>query len=58
MADYCEAMGFKHRITDSEDAQANRFAKAFVKVLVKLVHPAVVEKMDPKQAVNRYLMVY
>ena len=30
-------MGFHHRITTPEDAQANGFAEAFVKVIVKLV---------------------
>ena len=58
MADYCEGMGFKHRITMPEDAQANGFTKAFLKVLIKLVHTAVLEKRDPKRSVNRYLMVY
>ena len=58
MEEYCQRMGFRHRITTPEDAQANGFAEAFVKVLVKLVHTAVVEKRDPKKAVNRYLMAY
>ena len=58
MADYCEGMGFKHRITMPEDAQANGFTKAFLKVLIKLVLTAVLEKRDPKRSVNRYLMVY
>ena len=51
-------MGFRHQITTPEDAQANGFAEAFVKVLVKVVHTAVVERRDPKKAVNRYLMAY
>ena len=42
MAKYCEAMGFHHRITMPEDTQANGFAEAFMKMLFKLVHTAVV----------------
>ena len=56
MAKYCEAMGFHHRITMPEDTQANGFAEAFMKMLFKLVHTAVVEKTDPKWAVQKYLM--
>ena len=51
-------MGFTHRITTPEDAQANGFAEAFVKVLVKLLHTSVAEKRDPKKALNLYLMAY
>ena len=45
---YCERMGVQHHITTPEDAQANGFAEAFVKILVKLVHTALVEKRDPR----------
>ena len=58
MAKYCEAMGFHHRITMPEDTQANGFAEAFMKMLFKLVHTAMVEKTDPKRAVQKYLMAY
>ena len=55
---YSKRMGFKHHITTPEDAQANGFAEAFVKVLCKLVHTAVAEGRDPKKALNSYLMAY
>ena len=58
MEEYCHRMGFRHRITTPEDAQANGFTEAFPKVLVKLVHMAVVEKRDPKRVVNWYLISY
>ena len=58
MADYFEAMGLKHRIKTLKDTQANGFAEAFVKVLVKLIHTTMVERTDPKWMVNRYLMVF
>ena len=45
-------------MTTPEDAQANGFAEAFVKVMVKLVHTALVEKRDPRKMVNSYLMAY
>ena len=45
-------------MTTPEDAQANGFAEAFVKILVKLVHTALVEKRDPRKMVSSYLMAY
>ena len=57
-AKYCEWMGVEHRTTTPEDAQANGFAEAFVKILVKLVHTALVEKRDPRKMVSSYLMAY
>ena len=51
-------MGVEHHTTTPEDAQANGFAEAFVKILVKLVHKALVEKRDPRKMVSRYLMTY
>ena len=45
---YCERMIVQHHITTPEDAQANGFAEAFVKIMVKLVHTALVEKRDPR----------
>ena len=41
---YCQRMGVDHHITTSEDAQANGFAEAFVKIMVQLVHMEVVER--------------
>ena len=48
-------MGVQHHITTPEDAQANGFA---VKILVKLVHTALVEKQDPRKMISSYLMAY
>ena len=45
-------------MTTPEDAQANGLAEAFVKILVKLVHTALVEKRDPRKMVSSYLMAY
>ena len=55
---YCQRMGVEHHMTTPEDAQANGFAEAFVKLMVKLVHTAVVEKQDPRKRVNKYLLAY
>ena len=55
---YCQRMGVDHRITTPEDAQANGFSEAFVKIMVKLVHTAVVERRDPRKMVSSYLMAY
>ena len=49
-------MGFLHQIRTPEDAQANGFAEAFVKVLVKLKHTVVGEGTDQRRMVYRYLM--
>ena len=57
-ARYCERMGVEHHTTTPEDAQANGFAEAFVKILVKLVHTALVERRDPRKMVSSYLMAY
>ena len=43
-------------MTTSEDAQANGFAEAFIKIMVKLVHAAILERKDPRTSVN--LMAY
>ena len=34
------------------------FAEAFVKIMVKMVHTAVVEKQDQRKRVNKYLLAY
>ena len=48
----------EHHITTPEDAQANGFAEAFVKIMVKLVHTAVIEKQDPRKRVNKFLLAF
>jgi hypothetical protein len=58
MQKFSEGMGFSHKLTTPEDAQANGFAEAFIKVLVKMLHTAVVEGRDPKRAMHSYLMAY
>ena len=55
---FAQSMGFTHRLTTPESAQANGFAEIFVKTLVKLIHTAVANKKDPKRAVQSYLMAY
>ena len=45
-------------MTTPEDGLANGFAKAFVKIMVKLVHTVIVEKQDPRKRVNKYLLAY
>ena len=49
---FAQNMGFTHRQTTPESAQANGFAEIFVKTLVKLIHTAVANKKDPKRAVQ------
>ena len=55
---FAQNMGFTHRRTTPESAQANGFAEIFVKTLVKLIHTAVADKKDPRRAVQSYLMAY
>ena len=55
---FAQNMGFTHRLTTPESAQANGFAEIFVKTLVKLIHTAVANKKDPKRVVQSYLMAY
>ena len=57
-AQFSRRMGFHHHITTPEDAQANGFGEAFVRVLVKLVHTGVAERKDPKKVLNLYLRAY
>ena len=55
---FAQNMGFTHRLTTPESAQANGFAEIFVKTLVKLIHTAVANRKDPKRVVQSYLMAY
>lgn len=55
---FAKRMGFKHHICTQEHPQANGFVEVFNKVLVKMVHTAVVERQDPKKVVQRYLAGY
>ena len=52
---FAKKMGFHHHICTPENPQANGFVEVFQKVLVKMVHTAVVEGEDPKKVVQRYL---
>ena len=51
-------MGFEHHICTPENPQANGFVEVFQKVLVKMIHTAVVEKQDPRKVLHRYLASY
>ena len=55
---FAKRMGFRHHICSPENPQANGFVEAFQKVLVKMVHTAVIEKQDPKKVLHRYLASY
>ena len=55
---YCQRMGVEHHMTTSEDAQANCFVEAFIKIMVKLVHTVIVEKKDHRTSVIKYLLAY
>ena len=55
---YAKRKGFKHHICTPENPQANGFVEVFNKVLVKMVHTAVVEKRDPRKVVQSYLAGY
>ena len=57
-ARYMKRMGIKHHICTAENPQANGFVEVFQKVLVKMIHTAVVEGQDPSQVVQRYLSAY
>ena len=51
-------MGFHHHVCTPENPQANGFVEVFQKVLVKMVHTAVVERKDPRKVLHRYLASY
>ena len=55
---YAKRNGFHHRLCTPENPAANGFAEVFQKVLVKLVHTAVIEKKDPRREVQTYLKAY
>jgi hypothetical protein len=55
---FAKKMGFRHRKCTPENPAANGFVEAFQKVLVKLVHTAVIEKKDPKKVLQTYLRQY
>ena len=55
---YSKRNGFHHRLCTPENPAANGFAEVFQKVLVKLVHTAVIEKKDPRKEVQTYLRSY
>ena len=57
-AKFARRMGFKHHICTPENPQANGFVEVFQKVLIKMVHTAVVEKKDPRKVIHRYLASY
>ena len=56
--DYMVTQGIQHHICTPENPQANGFVEVFQKVIVKIIHTAVVTKEDPKAAVEKYLMTY
>ena len=58
MSEYAKSMGFQMTPVSPEDPQCNGFAEVFMKPLAKVVHTAVVEKKDPKAAVQMFLMQY
>ena len=55
---YVRKMGINHHICTPENPQANGFVEVFQKVLIKMVHTAVVEKKDPREVIHQYLMAY
>jgi transposase InsO family protein len=57
-ASFAKKMGFKHRTCTPENPAANGFVEVFQKVLVKLVHTAVIEKKDPRRVLEGYLRQY
>ena len=57
-ATYVKQMGITHHICTPENPQANGFVEVFQKVLIKMVHTAVVEGKDPEHVVQKYLAAY
>ena len=55
---FAKREGFEHHICTPENPQANGFVEVFQKVLVKMVHTAVVEKKDPRKVIHKYLASY
>ena len=55
---FSQRMGFKHRRCTPVNPQANGLVEVFQKVLVKLVHTAIIDQKDPRQVVQAYLRAY
>ena len=55
---FAKRMGFKHRLCTPVNPQANGLVEVFQKVLVKLVHTAIIDKKDPRKVVQAYLRAY
>ena len=55
---FAEKMGFHHRHCTPLNPQANGLVEVFQRVLVKMVHTAVIEGKDPRREVKKYLAAY
>ena len=55
---FAKKHGFVHHICTPENPEANGFVEIFQKVLVKIIHTAMIEKKDPKKKVQEYLAQY
>ena len=49
-------IGFKHHICTPENLSANGFVEVIQKVVVKLVHLAVLQGKDPAKELQEYLI--
>ena len=57
-AGFARSQGFHHRRTTSLHPEGNGLAEKFMGVLVKTIHTAQVDGVNPKQAVKRQLLNY
>ena len=56
-ADFTKSQGFRHRRTTPLHPEGKGLAERFMGVLVKTIHTAQVDGVDPRQAIKRRLRV-
>ena len=55
---HARKMGFQSVTCTPEHPQSNGLAEKFMSTVVKVTHAALVEKKDPREAMQRFLMMY
>ena len=55
---YAKKTGFKSVKCTPEHPQANGLAEKFMSTIVKVTHAAIAEKKDPKEELQKFLMMY
>ena len=55
---YTAKRGFYHQRIEPEQPSSNGLAENFMRMLLKLSHTAIIDREDPREAVQRYLLSY